>query len=151
MGRRAHTPTISEPPSGDRNQRAPDPASAALLRLQNTAGNAAVTQLIGQRRLARKRQVPANPTTLSDYSDVRGEISFDTATGKPVADKDVPGLFKKGGARFEPRAGFDVSLHFSSNIAQDRDRQDLIETGLAGGGRAPKNQNNNHQQTGNNG
>jgi hypothetical protein len=136
VGHRAHTPTISEPPSADRSQRTPDAAPAALLRLQNTAGNAAVTQLIGQRRLARKRQVPADPTTLSDYSDLRGEISFDTGTGKPVADKEVPGLFKKGGARFEPRAGFDVSFNFSGNIVQDRDKRDLIETGLAGVARA---------------
>ncbi len=131
MGRRAHTPTTSQPPSADRTQRPPDAASATLLRLQNTAGNRAVKQLI-----ARKRQVPDNPTTLSDYSDLRGEISFDTAAGKPVEDKDVPGLFKKGGARFDPRAGFDVSFNFSGNIVQDRDKQGLIETGLAGVARA---------------
>src|SRR5581483_819368 len=77
-----------------------------------------------------------NPTTLSDYSDLRGEISFDTTAGKPVENKDVPGLFKKGGARFDPRAGFDVSFNFSGNIVQDRDKQGLIETGLAGVARA---------------
>jgi hypothetical protein len=136
VGHRSHTPAISAPPSADRTHRPPDAASAALLRLQNTAGNAAVTQLIGHRRLARKRQVPASPTTLSDYSDLRGEISFDTGTGKPVADKEVPGLFTKGGARFEPRAGFDVGFNFSGNIVQDRDKQGLIEKGLAGVARA---------------
>jgi hypothetical protein len=130
VGHRAHTPTTSEPPSADRTQRPAGPA-ATLLRIQNTAGNRAVKQLV-----ARKRQVPDNPTTLSDYSDLRGEISFDTSTGKPVEDKEVPGLFKKGGARFEPRAGFDVSLHFSGNIVQDRDKQDLVETGLTGVARA---------------
>ena len=48
--------------------------AATLLRLQNAAGNTAVKRLI-----ARDRQVPANPTTLSDYTALRGELSFDTA------------------------------------------------------------------------
>lgn len=130
MGHRAHTPTTSEPSPAGLTPRPRDRA-ATLLRLQNAAGNTAVKQLI-----ARKRQVPANPTTLSDYTDLRGELSFDTATGKPVADKDVPGLFKKGGARFEPRAGFNVSFNFSGNVAQDRDKRDLLETGLSGVARA---------------
>ncbi len=130
MGHRAHTPITSEPSSADRRPRPLDRA-ATLLRLQNAAGNTAVKQLI-----ARKRQVPANPTSLSDYTDLRGEISIDTATGKPVADKDLPGLFKAGGARFDPREGVDVSFHFSANVVQDRDKQTLVQTGLAGIARA---------------
>jgi hypothetical protein len=136
VGHRAHTPTISTPPSAGRSHRPPDAGSAALLRLQNTAGNAAVTQLIGQRRLARKRQLPADATSLADYSALRGEISIDTATGKPVSDKDLPGLFQPGGARFEPRANVDVSFHFSADVAKDRDKQALVQTGLAGIARA---------------
>lgn len=131
MGHRAHTQTISEPPAADRGRRAPDAGSAALLRLQNTAGNAAVKQLV-----ARRRQVPTNPTSLADYSALSGEIAFDTATGAPVADKDLTGLFTKGGARFEPREGFDVSLNFSGNIAQDPAKRDLLEIGLGGVARA---------------
>jgi hypothetical protein len=130
VGHRTHTQTASKPSSGDRTQR-PGGRAAALLRVQNTAGNTAVKQLV-----ARKRQVPANPTSLADYSALSSEISFDTATGQPVADKDLPGLFKKGGARFEPRAGFDVSLNFSGNIAQDPAKQDLLEIGLGGVARA---------------
>jgi hypothetical protein len=130
VGHRALTQTTSEPSSAGRTQRSLDRAGS-LLRLQNTAGNTAVKQLV-----ARKRQVPANPTSLADYSALQQEISFDTATGKPVADKDLPGLFTKGGARFEPRAGFDVSINFSGNIAQDPAKQDLLEIGLGGVARA---------------
>jgi hypothetical protein len=132
---RAHTPPTLEPSSNGRTQRSRDGA-AELLRLQGSAGNAAVTQLIGQRRLTRKRQVPTTPASLADYSALRGEISFDTATGKPVDDKDLPGLFKPGGARFEPRVGFDVSLNFSDNVAKAADNQDRIEIGLGGIARA---------------
>jgi hypothetical protein len=131
VGHREQTPTISEPPSTDRSRRSPDVRSAALLRLQTTAGNAAVRQLI-----ARKRQVPSNPSRLTDYSALRGEISFDTGTGQPVADKNLPGLFKKGGARFDPRTGFEVSFNFSANVAPDPEHRDLIEIGLAGVARA---------------
>jgi len=130
VGHRALIQTNSEPSSADRTRRSLDRAGS-LLRLQNTAGNTAVKQLV-----ARKRQVPANPTSLADYSAIQKEISFDTATGKPVADKDLPGLFTKGGARFQPRAGFDVSLNFSGNIAQDPAKQDLLEIGLGGVARA---------------
>ena len=130
MGHRALTQITSRPTSAVRTQRSLD-RPGSLLRLQNTAGNAAVKQLV-----ARKRQVPANPTSLADYSAIQKEISFDTATGKPVADKDLPGLFTKGGARFQPRAGFDVSLNFSANIAQDPAKQDLLEIGLGGVARA---------------
>ena len=130
MGYRALTQTTSEPSSADRTQRQPGRAGS-LLRLQNTAGNTAVNQLV-----ARKRQVPANPTSLADYSAIQKEISFDTATDMPVGAKDLPELFKKGGARFQPRAGFDVSLNFSGNIAQDPAKQDLLEIGLGGVARA---------------
>jgi len=130
VGHRTHNLTTSHPSSADRTQR-PLGRAATLLRLQNAAGNKAVKQLV-----ARTRQVPANPTSLADYATLSGEISFDTATGKPVADKDLPGLFKKGGARFEPRAGFDVSLNFSGNIAQDPAKQDELEIGLGGVARA---------------
>ena len=130
MGYRALTQTTSEPSEADRTQRQPGRAGS-LLRLQNTAGNTAVKQLV-----ARKRQVPANPTSLADYSAIQKEISFDTATDMPVGAKDLPELFKKGGARFQPRAGFDVSLNFSGNIAQDPAKQDLLEIGLGGIARA---------------
>ncbi|HET6868900.1 MAG TPA: hypothetical protein VFH80_23510 [Solirubrobacteraceae bacterium] len=136
MGHRAHTTAVSQEPSADRRQRTPDAASATLLRLQNTAGNTAVTQLIGQRRLSRRRQVPSDPTSLADYSALRGEITIDTATGNPVANKDLPGLFTAGGARFEPRASVDVSFHFSANVAKDGDKQALVQTGLSGIARA---------------
>ena len=130
MGHRAHTQTTSEPSSAARTQRPPDRA-AALLRLQNNAGNRAVKQLV-----ARKRQVPTDASSLADYSALRGEISFDTATGNPVTDKDLPGLFTPGGAHFNPRPGYGVSFNFSDNVAQDHDKQKLVQDGLAGIARA---------------
>ncbi len=118
----------SRRPSAARTDLPAAPAAAAVQRLQGAAGNAAVTRLIGRRRLARDRHLPADPTSLGDYSAVRGEISFDTAHNSPV--RDVPELFKPKGARFTPRDGVDVSYHFSKDIAAEPDKQSVIETGL---------------------
>jgi hypothetical protein len=128
----------SIPPSSRRQTAArtglpPGPAAGAVLRLQRAAGNTAVTRLIGQRPLARDRTLPADPTSLGDYSTaIRGEISIDTAHNSPV--RDLPELFKR--ARFTPRDGFDVSYHYSKDMAADAGKQSLIETGLANIARA---------------
>jgi hypothetical protein len=98
-----------------------------VLALQGAAGNAAVARLIGRHALQRDRKLPADPTSLADYSEVRGEITFDTAHNSPV--RDLPELFKPKGARIPSRDGFDVSYHFSKDIA-GADKESVIETGL---------------------
>ena len=72
-----------------------------MLALQGAAGNAAVARLIGRHALQRDRKLPADPTSLADYSEVRGEITFDTAHNSPV--RDLPELFKPKGARIPSR------------------------------------------------
>jgi hypothetical protein len=99
-----------------------------VLALQGAAGNAAVARLIGRHTLQRDRKLPADPTSLADYSEVRGEITFDTAHNSPV--RDLPELFKPKGARIPSRDGFDVSYHFSKDIAAGADKESVIETGL---------------------
>jgi hypothetical protein len=120
-------PTSRRPPTDPAGRTSGD-AAGAVLRLQGAAGNAAVSALIGRRRLARDRKLPADPTSLADYSALAGEISFDTAGNSPVAD--VADLFKPKGGRINPRDGFDVAYHFSKDIAAESDKQSVIETGL---------------------
>ena len=103
-------------------------AAGSVLRLQGAAGNAAVSRLIGRRSLQRDRKLPSDPTGLGDYSAVRGEITLDTAHNNPV--RELPEVFKPKGARILPRDGFDVSYHFSKDIAAEADKESLIETGL---------------------
>ena len=110
-----------------RAQAPADPTARALLRLQRAAGNAAVAGLIGKRRLARRRVLPSDPTSFADYAAVRGEISVDTASHSVG---DVKELFRPKGARFNPRSGYDVSYHFSKDIAADTSKQSVIEVGL---------------------
>jgi hypothetical protein len=136
MRQRGLTAPTSTPPVRARTGLPADPTAAAVLRLQRAAGNAAVAGVMRQRRLARARHVPANPTSLADYSALAGEISYDTGTGDPVVPKTLPGLFDPKGARFNPRSGFDVSFNFSKDIAKEHDKEALVQTGLANIARA---------------
>jgi hypothetical protein len=116
-------------PTGARDERSTTGAASgsAVLRLQATAGNTAVTGLFAVRQLQRKRSLPKDATSLADYGGVRGEITLDTDQATLLSLKDT---FKHG-SRFATRAGFDLSFHYSPDIAGSKDSESVIETGLA--------------------
>jgi hypothetical protein len=104
-----------------RQEDAPPLGEPALLALQRTAGNAAVTAW-----LQRDHTLPADPHTLGDVPAAADrDLQLDTDR---MSFSRVASLFGRGNLKL--RAGIDLTPHFSGKMAKDPKDEDKVEIGL---------------------
>jgi hypothetical protein len=106
---------------GRRSEDAPPLGEPALLALQRTAGNAAVTAW-----LHRDHRLPDDPHSVADLpGTATRDIQMDTDS---VSFKSVKALFGTGNIKLRP--GIDLTPHYSGKMAKDPKDEDKVEMGL---------------------